>query len=159
MTQIKFSDNELTELQTFYKHELDKTLKRIEDIKAILKKLNSPQTNTPTRTVKLSKSLPADTSSDIKRKVKRKSKLHRSPVDNRKLGKYPIFILDTLSASDKPMRMLEILPLMLKQFNISNKQDKAKVERNLRGHLLRMTRRSEVKAVKIKGQRDNLYSV
>ncbi|MBI4929660.1 MAG: hypothetical protein HY841_02775 [Bacteroidetes bacterium] len=154
MAQIKFSDSELTELQSFYKQEYNKTIQKLQNIKGILSKLKSNGTNGTAETVKVQ----TNTSTGKKRGRKPHTQT-TSSAPARKLGKWPNFIINTIKTSGKPMKALDIYPVSLKHFNAKSKLDQARTLRNLRGHLIRMTRRGEIKSGKKIGQRDNLFSI
>lgn len=188
MTQLNFTETELAELQTFYQQKLEKTLQRLEDIKAILNKLDQASNNTgttdlnasqpvkaskpekATKALKESKTLkatkttsekpsPAIKAPTTKRKTKakRKTKSKVSPI-GRKIGRWPAFILDTLKASEKPLKIGELLPLALGHFKLEGEEEQIRADRNLRGHLFRMIKRGEIGSTKVSGQRENLYS-
>jgi len=153
MVQIKFSSNELTELQSFYRQEYNKAVQRLQDIKAILSKLNSNGTNgsVPTKTKS------SDSSSNRKRGRKPQSKT--TPAPTKKLGKWGTFIVNEIKSAGKPVKTLDIYPSALKHFNAKSKVEQEKTLRNLRGHIRHMGKVGILKTDKKKGQRAHYFSV
>ena len=159
MTTIKFSDTELKDLKTFYQLELDKANVRVQDIKGILGKLNSRQTtNGQTVNVEQIKTHRTDNPPDDKQKKITVAGSGISPI-GRKMGKYPIFILETLERQNKFLKSNQLYDMAYRQFKITDKKEKEKALRNIQGHLLRMSRRKEIIARLKKGERDKLYGL
>jgi len=153
MAQIKLTDAEAAELKAFYQKELDKLSERVTEIKSLMARLSgggsAPAAAPAKRGPKAKTAAPADkTAAAPKKAVGKKG---RKP---RKTGPWPEFIVKTLTSNGSTMTLKELLPIVQAEF----KGDAAKTENNLRGHLVRMAKRNEIKSKKIKGSRELMYS-
>ena len=183
MTTIKFSDTELKDLKSFYQLELDKANVRVQDIKGILSKLNSGQT-TNGQTVKVGQiktqrtdNLPDDKQKKITVAGKGLLSKHNSRQTNNgttvkvvqvktnqervyhQRKPWNLFIFDTLKQQNKFLQRRQIYDIALQHFNITSAKEKEMAERNIKGHLKRMSNRNEIVVKTKKGQRANLFGL
>lgn len=147
MAQIKLTDAEAAELKVFYQKELTKLSERADEIKALMARLSGTDT-APAKKGTKAKGVPAE---KVAKAPKAAGKKSRKP---RKTGPWPEFIVKTLTSNGSTMTLKELLPIVQAEF----KGDAAKTENNLRGHLVRMAKRNEIKSKKIKGSRELMYS-
>jgi len=147
MAQIKLTDAEAAELKAFYQKELAKLTERANEIKALMARLSGSEAPAAKRGPKAKKAAPAEKAAAPKKAGKK----GRKP---RKTGPWPEFIVKTLTENGSTMTLKELLPIVQAEF----KGDAAKTENNLRGHLVRMAKRNEIKSKKIKGSRELMYS-
>lgn len=176
MTQIKFSPDELSELQLFYKQEYNKALKRLTDLKSILSKLKTNGTNgsasttehaisaAPVSTAK-KRGRPARKQTVVKVASAPTAKKRGRPAQTRTVapvqrrgGKWRTFILDSLS-SDKSLRAKDMYPTALKQFNAKGKTAEKRALVNLHANLARMQKYGDLKAEKKSGQPGTFYRI
>jgi hypothetical protein len=146
MAQIKLTDAEAAELKAFYQKELDKLSERVAEVKSLMARLSgsdAPAAKRGPKSKKATADKPAAKATGAKK--------GRKP---RKTGPWPEFIVKTLTANGSTMTLKELLPIVQAEF----KGDAAKTENNLRGHLVRMAKRNEIKSKKIKGSRELMYS-
>jgi len=153
MAQIKLTDAEAAELKAFYQKELDQLSNRVAEIKSLMARLTgaaAPAAAPGKKRGPKAKAAPAAKAASEPKAPKAAGKKGRKP---RKTGPWPEFIVQTLAAGGN-MTLKELLPIMQEKF----KGDAAKTENNLRGHLVRMAKRNEIKSKKLKGSRELIYS-
>ncbi len=149
MAQIKLTDAEAAELKAFYQKELDKLSERVTEIKSLMARLSG--SDAPVAAKRGPKAKTAAVAAEKPAAKATGAKKGRKP---RKTGPWPSFIVETLTSNGGGMTLKEILPIVQAHF----KGDAAKTENNLRGHLVRMAKRNEIKSKKIKGSRELMYS-
>lgn len=159
MTTINVSENEKSDLLYFYQLELNKALKRVQEIKKVLGMLNHRQTpgrsggtqkkahNQATRKLKTTRS-----SAPVKAvKPKAAARTKKKPP----LPWVP-FIHNTIKQQKKLLTMKELFNFATKKFNIP---DKKKGLKNLKMLLSRMRKRGQLIAQKKRGDKRNFFGL
>src|SRR3989339_537585 len=141
MINLEFTQQQVDELKIYYNTELDKILKRANEIKEIIAKFDGKQETTMTPVV-------IEKNENIKSQKVEVDKQSRSSM-----------ILDILLRKNKPMTIREIVKGLNPQLNISPKELKKSynhVEQNL--FKLRKVE-NKVRSIKKDGAREKLYGL
>jgi len=150
MINLEFTQQQVDELKIYYNTELDKILKRANEIKEIIAKFDGKQETTMTPVVieKKTTLISKEKNENIKSQKVEVDKQSRSSM-----------ILDILLRKNKPMTIREIVKGLNPQLNISPKELKKSynhVEQNL--FKLRKVE-NKVRSIKKDGAREKLYGL
>ena len=145
MTTITFADHELDELKNFYQLELDKTAKRLEDLKGIIQKLSgqSQTQESPLIEPKKESIIP------VTRKAKSK-KTKSSTISWR------TFIPRLLKKENRFLNIPDIAKTAMEKFNLT---DRDKTLHTLTTTLARMAKMGVLKSEQKEGQRMKYYGL
>ena len=154
MTNITFSESEKSELTHFYELELNKALKKAEDIKTLLAKLKGKAKRVRRTQAQLAA---AGAKPRIRTAQGRGRKKAVRAIKTKKINTpWVTFIPGTIKQKGSPMTAREILNIAAKKFNI---RDTRRGMKSLSQTLMNMQHKKLVTAGRKKGDRQNYYSL
>lgn len=176
MKKLSLTNSEFNHLRDIYLSELDKALKRVEHLTAILKKIDTDfdppkEDELVEQYQQIKKAKPAvKESSAPKRKVSTKrvaknktSKKTRKPIVNKGSGKNKVkwndFVINTIKERNAPILSSELSEIALKHFDVSE-ADVPKVKRVISGALSKLvTMENKLIAQKLPDSRVKKYGL
>jgi len=145
MTNIELTKEQVEELKVFYKIELEKSLKRTNEIKAILDKLDLK----PDPIVK----------PDVTMGKPQKQKVISVPKETKKYLNWGDQILELLQEKQKPLSLKEIAKILVIQNNIP-KSDLNKTNYAVQQSIYRLrTINKKLQAIKVAGKLEKLFGL
>ncbi len=173
MKTFTFTDQEASELASFYKHKLEEAQKQLESIQGILTKLDDevvlPSESAPMETTQEVTSvleepaqnvedLVAETSSEIENTESELStETEDVDIDIANFN-WSGFILETLVRNDSVFTMSELVDLGIKCYNL-NKDEKGKISKKLTPFFTQLLKSEELKKFNIEGQTGYFYGL
>jgi hypothetical protein len=145
MTTIDFTNEQVEELISFYKLELEKNIKRVIEIKGILAMLEST---------------PKQSNKQVVQEIKPKKKIaETASVESNKNIKWSDSIIELLKEKQKPLPLKEIIKTLAIQKNIP-KSDLKKTNYAIQQSIYRLrTINNKIQSTKIAGKKEKLFSL
>lgn len=143
MKTITFADHELDELKKFYQNELEKTVKRVEDLQGIIQKFSGQTPQTPV----------VEPAIESRTPVNRQTKTKRAKI---KTISWRKFIPKLLKREERPLNIHDIANATMEKFQLT---DREKITHSLSTTLARMTRMGILKPEKKEGEKINYYGL
>jgi hypothetical protein len=167
MKTFTFTDQEASELASFYKHKLEEAKSRLESIQSLINKLDS-QVTSSTETVEEIPTVVTSVVEDVKETIESSNFAtvaeEEVVADSEEIDidvanfNWNGFILETLKRNDSVFTMSELVDLGIKCYNL-NKDEKGKISKKITPFFTQLLKNEEIKKFNIEGQTGYYYGL